>query len=228
MDRTVDQSTLVDRAVADAHATPDGLLTAREAGLVACRSCGLVCEPSATDCPRCHARLVSRNTGSLERAWAWLAAGLIVYVPANTYPMLRTTQLFQTTDSTIVGGVVDLLHHGAIAIAIIVFVASVVIPVGKFMVIAYLAWLLGRDRPVDPHRLHQLHVAVEWIGRWSMIDVFVVAILAALVQFNVLASIVPGIAAVCFALSVVFTMLSAQAFDPRAIWDHAKREPHHG
>ena len=203
-------------AVGAAHA-----LTAREAGLVACRSCGLVCGPADPACPRCHARLASRDGGGLERAWAWLIAGLIAYVPANTYPMLQTTQLFRTQEATIIGGVVDLIQLGAVAIALIVFVASVAIPVGKFMVIAYLAWLLGRDRPVDPHRLHRLHVAVEWIGRWSMIDVFVVAILVALVQFDVLATIKPGIAAACFALSVVFTMLSAQAFDPRTIWDRA-------
>ena len=213
--------------MSDPHGSVSAL-TAREAGLVACRTCGLVSDADLSSCPRCHARLLSRDNGSLERVWAWLIAGLIVYVPANTYPMLRTTQLFKTQDSTIVGGVVDLLHHGAIAIAVIVFVASVVIPVGKFMVIAYLAVLLGRDRPSDPHRLHQLHVAVEWIGRWSMIDVFVVAILAALVQFDVLATIKPGIAAVCFALSVVFTMLSAQAFDPRLIWDHASKDRSHG
>ena len=203
-------------------------LTAREAGLVACRSCGLASEPDVAACPRCHARLQSRDPHGLERAWAWLVAGLVAYVPANTYPMLQTTQLFRTQESTIVGGVVDLVHHGAVAIALIVFVASVAIPVGKFMVIAYLAWLLGRDRPVDPHRLHRLHLAVEWIGRWSMIDVFVVAILVALVQFDVLASIKPGIAAACFALSVVFTMLSAQAFDPRMIWDRARKDPVHG
>ena len=211
-----------------AHARHGPAPTARELGLVACRMCGLLNEPTAGTCPRCRAGLQSRDGASLERAWAWLVAGLIVYIPANTYPMLRTTQLFRTQESTIVGGVVDLLELGAVAIALIVFVASVVIPVGKFMVIAYLAWLLGRDRPVDPHRLHKLHVAVEWIGRWSMIDVFVVAILAALVQFDVLATIVPGLAAACFALSVVFTMLSAQAFDPRLIWDHAEKEPVHG
>ena len=225
MDRALDQSPLTRTAPDAAHANPP---TARSAGLVACRTCGLVSDPVEQRCPRCRARLESRDYNSIDRAWAWLVAGLLVYIPANTYPMLRTTQLFRTQDSTIVGGVVDLLHHGAVAIAVIVFVASVAIPVGKFMVIAYLAWLLGRDRPVDPHRLHKLHVAVEWIGRWSMIDVFVVAILAALVQFDVLATIVPGIAAACFALSVVFTMLSAQAFDPRLIWDRANKDHSHG
>lgn len=195
------------------------LMTARDAGMVACTSCGLVALPDVASCPRCHARMQSRDDGSIQRVLAWLIAGLIVYIPANMYPMLRTTQMFKSQDSTIVGGVVDLIHHHAYAIAAIVFVASVVIPVGKFIVIAYLAVLLSRPHNKDPHKLHVLHTAVEFIGRWSMIDVFVVAILVALVQFDVLASIKPGFAAACFALSVVFTMLSAQAFDPRLIWD---------
>ena len=204
------------------------LTTARSVGLVACRSCGIVAPMSTADCPRCGARLESRDVRSLQRVWAWLIAGVIVYVPANVYPMLRTTQLFQTNDATIVGGVVELIHHHAYAIAAIVFVASVVIPVGKFLVIGYLALLLSRPHGKDPHRLHLFHAAVEFIGRWSMIDVFVVAILTALVQFDVLASIKPGIAAACFALSVVFTMLSAQAFDPRLIWDHTTHGGPHG
>lgn len=200
-----------------------GLMTAREAGLVACTSCGLVSEPGVATCPRCHAGLSSRDRGSLQRVLAWLFAGLIVYIPANLYPMLRTTQMFKTQDSTIIGGVVDLVHHHAYAIAAIVFIASVVIPVAKFIAIAYLAVLLSRPSNANPHRLHTLHTAVEFIGRWSMIDVFVVAILVALVQFGVLATIKPGFAAACFALSVVFTMLSAQAFDPRLIWDVTRK-----
>lgn len=195
------------------------LITAREAGLVACRSCGVVATPDETHCHRCHARLESRDSTSLQFVLAWLFAGLIVYIPANVYPMLRTTQLFRTQDSTIIGGVVDLVHHGAFVIAAVVFIASVVIPVGKFIAIAYLAVLLSRPYKKNPHRLHTLHHAVELIGRWSMIDVFVVAILVALVQFGGVATIRPGLAAACFAMSVVFTMLSAQAFDSRLIWD---------
>ncbi len=195
------------------------LITARDAGMVACTSCGLVASPDVESCPRCHARMQSRKDGSIQRVLAWLLAGLILYVPANIYPMLRTTQMFKEQDSTIVGGVITLIHHHAYAIGAIIFIASVLIPVGKFIVIAYLAVLLSRPHTKDPHRLHILHAAVEFIGRWSMIDVFVVAILVALVQFDVLASIKPGLAAACFALSVVFTMLSAQAFDPRLIWD---------
>ena len=200
------------------------LLTAREMGLVACRDCGLTAMPSVPACPRCGATLASRDGTSLQRVWAWWLAGLVAYVPANLYPMLRTTQMLRTQDSTIVGGVVDLIGLGAYAIAAIVFVASVVIPLGKFAAIAGLAWLLarpGRGR-AHGHTLHRLYEAVEFIGRWSMIDVFVVAILAALVQFDVLASIRPGLAAACFALSVVFTMLSAQAFDSRLIFDRER------
>ena len=198
------------------------LATARSAGYVACRSCGEVAHQGDANCPRCAARLISRDRMSLQKVWAWWIAGLIVYIPANLYPMLRTTQAFRETDSTIVGGVVDLIHHTAYSVAIVVFVASVMIPVGKFIAIAYLALVMRRtDRP-DPHRLHHLYEVVEFIGRWSMVDVFVVAILAALVNFGALVTIRPGIAAVCFALSVVFTMLSAQAFDSRLIWDRIR------
>lgn len=195
------------------------LTTAREAGMIACQTCGQLAPARQAHCLRCGARVQSRDVMSLQKVWAWWLVGLITYIPANLYPMLRTTQAFRTTDSTIIGGVVDLINHGAYGIAIIVFVASVVIPVGKFLVIGYLAFVLARPHRRDPHGLMVSHEVIEWIGRWSMIDVFVVAILAALVQFDVVATIAPGIAALCFALSVIFTMLSAQAFDSRLIWD---------
>ncbi|WP_093967699.1 paraquat-inducible protein A [Actibacterium lipolyticum] len=191
-------------------------------GQVVCRSCGQISPMNQQRCARCGERLVSRDTHSLQKAWAWWLAGLIAYIPANLYPMLRTTQMFHTKESTIVGGVIELMHHHAYGIAGIVFFASVVIPVGKFLAIAYLAILTARAHRMDPHRLLWLYEIVEFIGRWSMIDVFVVAILTALVQFDVLATINPGIAAVCFALSVIFTMLAAQSFDSRRIWDQLR------
>ncbi|MEJ6387911.1 paraquat-inducible protein A [Gymnodinialimonas ulvae] len=202
--------------------------TARETGRVVCRSCGLVAPVAQDRCTRCRQRLQSRDGLSQQKVWAWLIVGLIAYIPANIYPMLRTTQGFRTEESTIIGGVIDLLDHGAYAVAIIVFVASILIPVGKFIVIAYLAVLTGQRHRSDPHRLLVLHEIVEFIGRWSMIDVFVVAILTALVQFDVLATINPGIAAICFALSVVFTMLAAQSFDSRQIWDRLEDDVTHG
>lgn len=204
------------------------VITARETGRVVCRSCSLVAPVQRARCARCNAALQSRDVLSQQKVWAWLCVGLIAYVPANIYPMLRTTQGFRTEQSTIIGGVVDLVDHGAYLVATIVFLASIVIPVGKFIVIAYLAVLTNRRHRTDPHRLLLLHEVVEFIGRWSMIDVFVVAILTALVQFDVLATINPGIAAVCFALSVVFTMLAAQSFDSRQIWDRLEDHADHG
>ncbi|PUB19019.1 paraquat-inducible protein A [Yoonia sediminilitoris] len=199
--------------------TANGTITAREAGLVACRRCGQVHQSDAQFCKRCDGRLESRDTQSLQKVWAWLIAGIIAFIPANVYPMLRTATLVEQSESTIVGGVVDLLHYGSYGIAIIVFVASIMIPVGKFMAIAYLAISVQTKSATHQHERHIAYEAVEFIGRWSMIDVFVVAILSALVQLNTIATINPGIAAVSFALSVIFTMLSAQSFDARLIWD---------
>ena len=170
-------------------------------------------------CNRCESILQSRDQQSLQKVWAWLIAGMIAYIPANTYPMLLTSTLLERTESTIIGGVVDLMNYGAFGIALVVFVASVVIPVGKFGVIIYLAMSVQRRSQDNQHGRHKAYDLVEFIGRWSMIDVFVVAILSALVQLDAIATINPGIAAVSFALSVIFTMLAAQAFDPRLIWD---------
>ncbi|MEM1161142.1 MAG: paraquat-inducible protein A [Pseudomonadota bacterium] len=173
-------------------------------------------------CGLCGSRLSSRQRHSLQRVWAWWWAGVIFYIPANLYPMLKTTLLGHETSSTIVGGVIDLVHHGSYFVAAVVFFASVMIPVGKFVAIAYLAYIIRRGGRIESHSLHQLHVVVEFIGRWSMIDVFVVAMLSALVHLSFVVNIAPGIAAICFALSVVFTMLSALSFDPRVIYDAAE------
>ena len=198
------------------------LTTARSAGRVACRSCGLVAPLQHRSCARCGAALRSRDAQSLQKVWAFWIAGLVAYIPANIYPMLRSTELFRTKESTIAGGVVDPIHYGDYAVAAIVFVASIVIPVGKFVAVAWLAVILARPHDQDTRRLRFVHEIVEFIGRWSMIDVFVVAILSALVQFETFATINPGIAAISFAVSVVFTMLSAQSFDSRLIWDRLK------
>ncbi|PIL19890.1 hypothetical protein P775_12490 [Puniceibacterium antarcticum] len=194
-------------------------MTAREAGLVACRRCARVWPMGTERCARCGSHLQSRDTGSLSRVWALWIAGVICYIPANIYPMLITQTLLSTSNSTIVGGAVELIHHGSIGVALIILAASVLIPMGKFLAIAYLAISVRRGSDVSAARRHHLYEVVEFIGRWSMIDVFVVAILSSLVQLSVVASIHPGSAALTFALSVIFTMLSAQAFDTRLFWD---------
>ena len=199
------------------------VLTAHEAGLVGCRRCAKVWDMGTERCGRCGTRLVARDEGSLQRVWAWWLAGLICYVPANLYPMLVTRTFFKSQQDTIVGGAIELANHGAFGVAAIVLIASVLIPISKFLAIAFLAISIRHRSRVSKHRRHQLYEVVEYIGRWSMIDVFVVAILSALVQFSVLAAIQPGPAAITFALSVIFTMLSAQAFDTKMIWDAQDR-----
>ncbi len=198
---------------------PADTLTARELGMVACTRCARVWPIDTFECARCGAALQSRDQKSLSRVWAWWIAGVMFYIPANLYPMLTTTTLVHTSEDTIVGGAIELLNHGAVGVALIILVASVLIPIAKFIAIAYLATSIGRSTELTSHSRHILYELVEYIGRWSMIDVFVVAILSSLVQLNIAASIKPGIAALSFALSVIFTMLSAQAFDSRLIWD---------
>lgn len=186
---------------------------------MACRRCGQVHQLGTATCNRCNGALQSRDAKSLQKVWAWLIAGVIAYIPANIYPMLQTKTLIENSESTIVGGVIELIEYGNYGIAFIVFFASVMIPIGKFLAVMYLAISVQQKSQEDQHQRHRLYEVVEFIGRWSMIDVFVVAILSALVQLDAVATINPGIAAVSFALSVIFTMLAAQSFDPRLIWD---------
>lgn len=195
-------------------------LTAREAGLIACTDCGSVWQSGFERCPRCEARLSSRAPRGLETVWAWWVAGVLFYIPANVYPMLITRTLGRAEESTIIGGVFELVRHGSWGVAGIVFLASVVIPVAKFAAIATLALGVRGRSPISGPAMSHVYEVVEFIGRWSMIDIFVVAILSALVQLGFLASLNPGPAAASFALSVAFTMLSARAFDSRLYWDN--------
>ena len=209
------------------------VLTAHRAGLSGCHRCGRVWPQDQARCHRCGAHLVAPDRRGLQKVWAWWLAGVIAYIPANVFPMMSTQTfagLAGNSEATILGGVVELMHYGNYDIALIVFVASVIVPVGKFLAIAWLAVVAGRPASVDQaHSRLKVYEVVEFIGRWSMIDVFVVAILSALVQLGFVASIRPGPAAVSFALSVAFTMLSAQSFDARLIWRglplRARREP---
>ena len=200
-------------------------LTARAAGLVGCTHCARVWPQGQARCGRCGAPLSSRDDRSLSRVWAWWTVGLLCYIPANLYPMLVTRTLIGKSDSTIVGGAVELALHGAYGIALVILVASVAIPIAKFVAVAYLAISVQRRWQGSRARRMQLYELVEFIGRWSMIDVFVVAILSALVQLSIVASINPGPASLAFALSVVFTMLAARSFDSRMIWDSLDPAP---
>ena len=205
-------------------------LTARRAGLVACETCRLVVRPlgpgHAGHCPRCGTHLESRHVDSVERTWALLIAAAICYVPANLLPVLETTTLGKTEPDTIMGGVMLLWQTGSWPLALIVLIASVMVPLGKLVALGWLLVSVQRgwaDGRADRTRLYRM---VEFIGRWSMLDVFVDTFTVALVQLDPLMSIMPGPGVLFFAAVVVLTMLAAESFDPRLLWDPAEsREP---
>lgn len=205
--------------------TDSHTLSARESGLKACTSCGsLQAIDDAHHCRDCGAIVHSRRNHSLQRVWAFLIVGVMAYVPANIYPIMLTRSFTGNTSDTILSGVVVLLDSGSYVVAIIVFVASICIPLVKFVVIAGLALSLQYDWDISNHTRHRLHALTEFIGRWSMIDVFVVAVLAALIQLGAIITIVPGVGINAFAVSVIFTMLAASSLDPRLLWDHSNDE----
>lgn len=195
------------------------MLTARRAGLSRCAACGTLHKQSARRCRRCGDRVNQRISKSLQRTWALLLVGAVAYVPAMLLPVLHTRSFSGNSSDTIISGVFELARQGNPGIAVIIFVASVCIPMVKFLVIGTLALSLQRHWAMSTHTRHRLHRITELIGRWSMIDVFVVAVLAALIQLGTLMTILPGPGIDAFAMSVIFTMLAAASLDPRLFWD---------
>jgi paraquat-inducible protein A len=205
------------------------VITARSMGLVACGRCHLAWPAGVSNCGRCGCRLKSRDQKCLQRVWALWLIGILCYIPANIFPMLRTRTLLYTQEDTIIGGAIELIEYGSTGVALVILFASVAIPIGKFLAIAFLAISVQRPSSVSKGQRQLLYDVVDYIGRWSMIDIFVVAILSSLVQLSVLVTINPGPASLFFALSVIFTMMSAHAFDSRMIWDaqEADKESSH-
>ena len=195
------------------------MTTARDLGLAVCSTCGTLTDRPGERCHVCDSKVEMRRPKSLQKVWAFWLAGLIAYIPGNIQPIMVTQSINGDSPSTILGGVVTLVHHGSYDIAAVIFIASLVVPISKFSIIAWLAMSVHFQWNLSEHKRHLAHQFVEIIGRWSMVDVFVVAALAALIQIDGLMSIVPGVGVNAFALSVIFTMLSATCFDPRLIWD---------
>jgi len=174
---------------------------------------------SAVACPRCGASAHRRKINSLSRTWAFLIASAICYIPANIYPVMEVTSLGNKQADTILSGALFLLHHGLWPLALIIFIASVFVPLLKIGLIGFLALSVQRKSQWQPRQRAQIYRLVETIGRWSMVDVYVVTILVALVHLGALAQVEAGLGAVFFGAVVVFTMISAECFDPRLIWD---------
>ena len=173
-------------------------------------------------CPRCGSEVHARKPQSIALTWAYLLTAILLYIPANVLPIMQTSYLGQTNSDTIFSGVMLFIAHGDWPIAIVIFTASVLVPMFKVFVLVYLLISVQRRSLIRSHERTRFYRFTELIGRWSMIDVFVVAVLTALVHIGNLASIQPGWGATAFAGVVIFTMLAANAFDPRLIWDHQR------
>ena len=187
-----------------------------------CHTCGLLTRADAQTehCPRCTAPIHHRKHNSITRTWALLATAAILLLPANLYPVMTVIQFGQGEPSTILAGVLHLIEGGMWGLAMIVFIASIVIPFMKLIILAYLLISVQYKsdwRPRDRTRLYRI---TEVVGAWSMVDIFLVGILSALVSLDALSTIRPGIGASFFGASVVITMFAAHSFDPRLIWDN--------
>ncbi|MFM2085210.1 MAG: hypothetical protein RLZZ237_79, partial [Pseudomonadota bacterium] len=193
------------------------------ARVLPCHACGLVApavgKGQHLECARCGTPLHTRKPNSISRTWALLIAAAILYIPANLLPVMVTQSLFGAQDDTIMSGVALFWNSGSKGLAIIIFIASVVVPVLKLGTLALLAWTAQRRSRWRPRQRTVLYRMVEFIGRWSMLDIFVVTLTVALVRFKSLAVITAGPGALAFGAVVVLTMLASMQFDPRLIWD---------
>ena len=192
---------------------------ASELGLQLCHACGLACRLTDHDCPRCEAPLHPRKPNSIVRTWALLIAALILYLPANMLPVMYTDMFGSGSENTILSGVVEFWKEGAWDIALLIFIASVVVPCMKFFVLGLLLICAQRRSRWAMRERARLYRFIETIGYWSMLDVLVVALVAALVQFRALSTIEPRLGILFFGLVVVLTMLASMSFDPRLTWD---------
>jgi paraquat-inducible protein A len=207
-------------------------VTAAARGLFSCHVCALVSSGphtgGASFCPRCLSPLHFRKPDSVARSWAFLIAAYVMYIPANALPIMETGSLFGFQDDTILSGIVYLWHSGSWDLALVVFIASIMVPLLKLMAMTFLLVTVQRRSTWRPVERTMLYRIVELVGRWSMLDIYVVTILAALVQIGSLATIKAGPAAPAFGAVVVLTMFSAISFDPRLIWDTIQKEsPEH-
>jgi paraquat-inducible protein A len=199
-------------------------VSAASLSLAGCHDCGLVARLTGRGdvCPRCGAKLHLRKPNSLARTWALVIASYILYVPANVMPIMETSSLFGAQRDTIFSGIVFLLHSGSWDLALIVFVASIVVPLSKLAALTYLLLSVHRRSRWQPLQRARIYRVVEFVGKWSMLDIYVVALLATVVRFKSLAAVSAAPGAVAFGAVVVLTMLAAHAFDPRLIWDAAE------
>ena len=206
-------------------------MRAIDAGILICAECHELnrqdAEADEQTCTRCGAWVHARRPDSLMRTWALLLTSAILYIPANLLPIMTISSLGQGSPSTIMAGVIELVQHGMIPIAAVVFIASILVPTFKLVGIALLLFSVQRRQPLSARQRIIMYRFIEFIGRWSMLDIFVIAILVAVVNFGRIASVEANLGAVAFASVVILTMLAAVTFDPRLIWDNTESDDDH-
>ena len=201
----------------------DRLTTGKQAGLVVCKECHRVhhfVPDVEMDCTRCGANLHQRIPNSLARTWALLITSAILFIPANVLTIMNVSYFGDDDPSTIMGGVVILVQMKSYAVALVVFIASIVVPAFKIFGIFLILLSLKHETRISYRQRIRMFRFIEFIGRWSMLDIFVISILVALVNISGLAVISAGPAATAFGATVVMTMITANAFDTRLLWDY--------
>jgi paraquat-inducible protein A len=206
-------------------------MRAIDADLLVCHECHKLNKQDPDSrrqfCSRCGGVIHARRPDSLVRTWALLLTAAILYIPANLLPIMTVNSLGQGQSDTIMSGIVELANLGMLPIAAVVFIASILVPIFKMVGISLLLYSVQRHQPMSVRQRIVMYRFIEWIGRWSMLDIFVIAILVAVVRFGNLASIEPGLGAMAFASVVILTMLAALTFDPRLIWDNTESDDDH-
>lgn len=197
------------------------MITAKSQDMSICHTCTALNDSTRSTCRRCDSKVHVRIPNSIERTVALLIASVALYIPANLYPIMITEQQGNAIESTILGGVVLLWGMGSYAVALIILIASVLVPIAKIFSLSALCVTVSRKHTTSRRQRTVMYRITELIGKWSMVDVFVVAILVALIQITGIVVISPGGAALAFAAMVFVTMIAAETFDPRLIWDHS-------
>ena len=205
--------------------------SAARQGLVSCATCGLLSRAASQNepgfCPRCGSELHLRHPNAIQHTWALGVAAAVCFIPANALPVMVTNALGSTTPDTILGGVVFLYESGSWPLALIVLVASFMIPLGKLIALGWLLIAIQRGVRGGESQRMRLHRMVRLVGPWSMLDVFVATFTVALVQLSPLMSVEPGLGVLFFASVVVLTMFAAESLDPRLLWDRSEIQSRH-
>lgn len=201
----------------------NSMTTAKEQGLAQCNVCHYLINYQANqsnECPRCSSKVEQRHKDSIQRCWAWTICSLIAFFPANAYPIMTILYFGKGQPDTILSGIILLLKFGMYPIAAVVFIASFIVPLAKIIGLFVLLLSLRYKSNLTKDQRTQMYIYIEMFGRWSMLDVFVVALLVSLVEIGAVVEIVAGPGATAFGIMVILTMFAANSFDPRLLWDN--------